>query len=61
MALQHHHVCFLKAREIGGGMLTTAIVDSQLIAFFTTSIRLNKLDLEEKSQPDCEFNRGERK
>jgi hypothetical protein len=32
-----------------------------MIAFFTTSIRLNELDLEDKGLPNCEFNKGERK
>ena len=51
----------MRAREIGKGMLFTVTVDSQLIAFFTTSIRLNELDLEDKGQPNCEFNKGVRR
>lgn len=51
----------MRAREIGEGMLSTGTVDSQWIAFFTTSIRSNELDLEDKGQPNCEFNKGERK
>jgi hypothetical protein len=48
-SLQHHHVCFVRAKEIGEGMLSTATVDSQLMAFFTTLIGLNELDLEIKT------------
>jgi hypothetical protein len=60
-SLSHHSVCFVRAREIREGLLSTTTVDSQLIAFFTASIRLNELDLEDKGQPNCEFNIGERK
>jgi hypothetical protein len=49
-SLQHHPVCFVRAKEIGEGILSTATVDSQLIAFFITLIRLNELDLEDKDR-----------
>ena len=51
----------MRVRELDEGMLSTASVDSQLIAFLTTSIRLNELDPEDKLLPNCAFNNGERK
>jgi len=42
-------------------MLSTATVDSQLIVFVTTSIRLHELDSGDNGQPNCKFNKGEKK
>lgn len=45
----------------GNGMLSTATVDSQLIVSVTTPIRLHELAPGDNGQPNCEFNKGEKK